>query len=99
MSSVGTTQNVGGATTSNSLVRTTFNGFQTGMDLGLFNVENTGYNLDFGVTGGQVLLQATELLSGTNTNDVTVPFVGIYGAITGHNFFADFQVRAKISTI
>jgi outer membrane autotransporter protein len=22
-----------------------------------------------------------------------VPFVGIYGAVTGHNFFADFQVR------
>ena len=93
VNSVGTTQNVGGATTANSLVRTQFDGFQTGMDLGLFNIENTGYNVHFGVTGGEVTLNATELQSGINTSQITVPYVGFYGAVTGHNFFADFQVR------
>ncbi len=93
VNAVGTTQNASGATNTNSLVRTSFNGFQTGVDLGLFNIENTGWNAHFGVTGGQVLLSANELQSGISTNEITVPFVGIYGAITGHNFFADFQVR------
>jgi outer membrane autotransporter protein len=96
VNSVGTTQNVGGATTTNSLVRTTFNGFQTGIDLGVFNIENSGYNVHFGVTAGQVLLSASELQSGISTNQVTVPFLGIYGAFTGHNFFADFQVREDL---
>lgn len=86
-------QNPNGTAYAPSKVRTNFNGFQTGVDLGVANVENTGWNTHLGVTAGQVLLNTNDLfLSGVNSAS-QVPFIGIYGAVTGHGFFADFQVR------
>jgi hypothetical protein len=86
-------QNPTGSAFAPSKVRTNFNGFQTGIDLGVANVENTGWNTHLGVTAGQVLLNTNDLLlSGVNSSS-QVPFIGIYGAVTGHGFFADFQVR------
>jgi hypothetical protein len=87
-------QNPGGGTAhAISDVRAKFSGFQTGLDLGLANIENSGWNTHLGVTAGQVVLGTSDL-SGLNiTSSVQVPFIGVYGALTGHNFFADFQVR------
>ncbi|WP_175492662.1 autotransporter domain-containing protein [Methylocapsa palsarum] len=86
-------QNPGGTAFAPSKVRTNFNGFQTGIDLGVANVENTGWNTHLGVTAGQVLLNTNDLLLGGVNSASQVPFIGIYGALTGHGFFADFQVR------
>jgi hypothetical protein len=86
-------QNPNGTAFAPSKVRTNFNGFQTGMDLGVANVENTGWNTHLGVTAGQVLLNTNDLLLAGVNSASQVPFIGIYGAVTGHGFFADFQVR------
>jgi len=86
-------QNPAGVANAASKVRAKFSGFQTGLDLGLANIENTGWNTHLGVTAGQVVLSTSELLGLDVTSSAQVPFIGFYGAVTGHNFFADFQVR------
>jgi autotransporter-associated beta strand protein len=86
-------QNPTGVAHAVSNVRAKFSGFQTGLDLGLANIENTGWNTHLGVTAGQVVLSTSDLMGQNLTSSVQVPFIGIYGALTGHNFFADFQVR------
>jgi hypothetical protein len=93
VSGVATAANPGGATLAPTKVRTDFNGFQTGIDLGVANVEGTGWNTHIGVTAGQVMLGVNDLVSTSVSSQTQVPFVGIYGALTGHNFFADLQVR------
>ena len=80
-------------TTAPSKVRTNFNGFQVGVDLGVANVENTGWNTHLGLTGGLVAFTTNDLLLSDVGSSNHVPFMGIYGAVNGHGFFADFQVR------
>lgn len=89
-------QNPTAFSTAPSKVRTNFNGFQTGIDLGVANIQGTGWNTHLGVTAGQVLLRTNDLLSTTICSDVQVPYFGIYGAVTGHNFFADILVRKDL---
>jgi hypothetical protein len=74
-------------------VRARFNGFQTGIDLGVANVEGTGWNTHLGVTAGEVNIFTNDLLGSSVNSQANVPYLGIYGAVTGHNFFADFLVR------
>ena len=74
-------------------MRATFNGFQTGVDLGVANIEGLGWNAHLGVTAGQVNIRTNDLLVSTISSQTQVPFLGVYGAVTGHNFFADFEVR------
>ncbi len=93
VSSVTSAQNPTGTATAAAKVRTNFNGFQTGIDLGVANVEGSGWNTHLGVTAGQVNLRTNDLLTTGISSQVQVPFVGLYAAITGHNFFADVQVR------
>jgi hypothetical protein len=95
--SVGTSaDNPMGTAQAQAKVHTTYNGFQTGVDLGLANIEGTGWNTHLGVTAGQVLLRTNDLIGLNISSAVSVPFIGIYGAVTGHNFFADFQVREDL---
>jgi hypothetical protein len=82
-----------------SKVRANFSGFQVGIDLGVANIENTGWNAHLGVTAGQVILNTNDLLGLNITSNSQVPFIGIYGAVTGHNFFADFQVRQDLYSL
>lgn len=91
--SVTSAQNPTGVGTEPSKVRATFNGFQTGVDLGLANIEGLGWNAHLGVTAGQVNIRTNDLLVTTINSQTQVPFLGVYGAVTGHNFFADFEVR------
>lgn len=77
-------------------VRARFSGFQTGVDLGVANIEGSGWNTHLGVTAGQVILRTNDLLGLNVTSAVQVPFFGIYGALTGHGFYADFQVREDL---
>jgi hypothetical protein len=91
--SVTSAQNSSGTATAPAKVRANFNGFQTGVDLGVANVEGTGWNTHLGVTAGQVNIRTSDLITTSTSSQAEVPYVGIYGALTGHNFFADFQVR------
>lgn len=74
-------------------VSTDFSGFQAGVDLGVANVQNTGWNTHIGITTGLVALGVNDLITTTISNQTKVTFVGLYAAITGHGFFADAQVR------
>ena len=82
-----------GVAYSQTKVRTQFSGFQTGIDLGVANVQGTGWNTHIGVTAGQVDLGTNDLNTTNVTSQVQIPFVGLYTAVTGHNFFADAQIR------
>ncbi|WP_174512998.1 autotransporter domain-containing protein [Methylocella tundrae] len=93
VSSLTSAQNPTGTASAPAKVRANFNGFQTGVDLGVANVEGSGWNTHLGVTAGQVNLRTNDLVTTNISSQVQVPFIGIYGAVTGHNFFADFQVR------
>jgi hypothetical protein len=72
---------------------TSFDGFQTGMDLGVANVQGTGVNTHIGVMAGQVNLSVNDLITTGISNQSKVTFVGVYGAVNGHGFFADAQIR------
>ncbi len=86
-------QNPTGTGIEPSKVRATFNGFQTGVDLGVANVAGFGWNTHLGVTAGEVNIRTNDLLTTTIGSQTQVPFLGVYGAVTGHNFFADAEVR------
>ncbi len=86
-------QNPTGTAFAQSKVRAAFNGYQTGVDLGVANVEGSGWNTHLGVTAGEVFIRTNDLLVTDIDSQSQVPFLGVYGAVTGHNFFADFEVR------
>ena len=89
--SVATTSEVSGS--SDLKTRTYFSGYQVGSDLGMFNIQNTGWNLHGGITGGEYVASTGELNFGDGSSRYTVPFLGLYAAATGHGFFADVLVR------
>lgn len=93
VSSTATAYNPSGAASSPAKVRADFDGFQTGVDLGVANIQGTGWNAHLGVTAGQVSLHTFDLIGVNSTSNVSVPFIGLYAAVTGHNFFADIQIR------
>lgn len=65
-------------------------GFQTGADISRLNVN--GFNIHGGVTMGYT--ESSVRSSGSSfRSDFQTPFVGVYGAVTKGNFFADGQVR------
>ncbi len=72
--------------------RLDYEGFQVGADIARFNVDRTGTNLHFGVTGGSIHATGGEV-GGLARGEGDVPFVGVYGAINGHGFFADILAR------
>lgn len=96
VSALTSAQNPTAVSTAPSKVRTNFNGFQTGLDLGVANIEGTGWNTHLGVTTGQVVLRTNDLLTTNISSDVQVPYLGLYAAVTGHNFFADILVREDL---
>lgn len=93
VSATTTAYNASGADSAPSKVRADFDGFQTGLDLGLANIEGSGWNTHLGVTAGMVNLRTNNLLASNISSAVQVPFMGLYAAVTGHNFFADVQIR------
>jgi hypothetical protein len=88
-----TPDGLGGDNTAHSLVRSQYSGVQAGFDAGVCNVQNSDYNAHLGITGGKADLTSNELDLASSTIGVQVPFVGLYGAVTGHGLHADFQVR------
>ena len=70
-----------------------FNGFQVGSDLGVLNIQNTGWNLRGGLTGGEYSASVDEANLNAANSSYFVPFLGLYAAATGHGFFADALLR------
>jgi fibronectin-binding autotransporter adhesin len=83
-------------------IKSHFSGYQVGSDLGMFNIQNSGWNLHAGITGGEYVAStsgsgfvASTPGSGFNAgwSSYNVPFLGVYAAATGHGFFADAVYR------
>ena len=72
--------------------RLDYAGFQVGADIAKFNLDRSGTNVHFGVTGGSIHGNGSEI-GGLARGEADVPFFGIYGAINGHGFFADVLAR------
>lgn len=83
----------GASTVARTKVETTFGGFQFGGDAGLFNIDNTGWNVHLGVTGGEVMATGTQKFGTTTTGNFNVPFIGLYTAFTNGPFFSDLSYR------
>ena len=93
ISSTGTETGLGGQLTANTRVRETFSGVQAGADSGWLNVGGSGANAHFGITGGQVEANATDLINAGNSVTFEVPFVGVYGVMTKGPLSADLSYR------
>jgi outer membrane autotransporter protein len=78
--------------TAASRVRTAFQGVQAGSDIGILNMDGTGWNGHVGVTGGEIDAKSNEQLR-TGSVKFRVPFVGLYGVVTKGGFFADTTIR------
>ena len=74
-------------------VDTGFSGMQVGIDAGVFNIDNTGWNLHLGLTGGEVFADGTQKIGTQTRANFNVPFIGIYMALTNGPFFSDLNYR------
>jgi hypothetical protein len=84
----------GGATVGQAFkVENSFAGMQVGIDTGVFNIDNTGWNLHLGITGGSVFADGTQKIGAQTTGVFDVPFIGVYGALTNGPFFSDLNYR------
>ncbi|MCX7324135.1 MAG: autotransporter outer membrane beta-barrel domain-containing protein [Hyphomicrobiales bacterium] len=98
----------GGGTAFSASSRTDarFSGGQGGVDLGICNVNNSGWNLHAGVMGGYVNSKASGISATPNPGgstlpalrtrtkvDMDVPFFGGYVFVTSGPFTAEFNVR------
>lgn len=64
-------------------------GFQTGADISRLNID--GFNIHTGVTMGYT--ESSVRSQGSFRGEFQTPFVGLYGAVTKDNAFADLQAR------
>ena len=74
-------------------VENSFAGLQVGIDTGVFNIDNTGWNLHLGITGGSVFADGTQKIGSPTRGVFDVPFIGVYGALTNGPFFSDLSYR------
>jgi hypothetical protein len=88
----------GASSVADSRSRIDFGGVQAGIDLGRFNLGASGTDLYIGLTGGVITARDSEL-DGPGQYDFTVPFVGVYAALTAGGFFIDAQVRGDFYTV
>ncbi len=65
--------------------RTDFNGFQLGLDMGLYNINGTGWTTNIGLHGGKV--EAQVRATGVAL-DLEQPFYGAYAAVRNSSGFA-----------
>jgi len=80
-----------------SRTRLEFAGFQVGADFARININNSGWTINLGATGGYVSSEGREreqsLFLTSARGRYEVPFFGLYATFIGGNFFADVQVR------
>jgi fibronectin-binding autotransporter adhesin len=82
-----------------------FSGFQVGTDFGVCNIQNTNWNLNFGLMGGLVSAKSTSNsrtpspitggadLTTATKSDVDVPFIGLYSFLTNGPFTFEVSLR------
>jgi fibronectin-binding autotransporter adhesin len=76
-----------------SRVSANYAGVQLGVDTGLFDIGGSGVSAILGVTGGQVNAEARDKKATLSKGTFKVPFVGLYGVVSGYGFTGDLQVR------
>ncbi|WP_157179400.1 autotransporter-associated beta strand repeat-containing protein [Phyllobacterium sp. YR531] len=76
-------------------IETSYYGYQVGLDGGIFNIQDTDANVNFGVTAGQIFGKSDQK-NYSNTTDFTSVFYGGYAAYTKGPFFFDVQVRNEL---
>ncbi|WP_175540676.1 autotransporter-associated beta strand repeat-containing protein [Phyllobacterium sp. OV277] len=76
-------------------IETSYYGYQVGLDSGFFNIQDTGSNVNFGITGGQIFGKSDQK-NFANTTDFSSVFYGAYAAYTKGPFFIDLQVRQEL---
>ncbi|UGX87678.1 hypothetical protein [Phyllobacterium meliloti] len=76
-------------------IETSYYGYQVGLDAGVFNIQDTGGNVNFGLTGGQIFGKSDQK-NFANTTDFNSVFYGAYTAYTKGPFFIDLQVRQEL---
>ena len=107
----------GFGTATNLQTTSHFSGTQVGSDLGMFNINGSGWNIHAGLTGGEywtssssnsfslfnpkLLTQFPEFgalasSTGSVTTNFSVPFLGVYGAVTGPGFLPGDGVFASV---
>lgn len=74
-------------------VKTTFDAYQVGIDSGLLNFGDSGWNGHVGFTLGGVQATANEQLGSGTQVKFDTPFVGFYGVFTSGRFFSDIDFR------
>lgn len=81
------TVNGGNAPTStNTRFSNSFGGIQGGLDEGLYNIQNSGINAHLGLMGGEAFGSSSDDQLAEVSTKANVPFVGVYGALTGGGF-------------
>jgi hypothetical protein len=102
--SVGDVVGGGAPFTNDSKSTSNFKGFQTGFDVGLCNINNSGWNIHLGIMGGLVDVTSKgnsrsptpiggiDAITRTQA-DASVPFIGAYTFVGNGAFTAEFNVR------
>jgi fibronectin-binding autotransporter adhesin len=98
-----TTYQFGASSFSNTNATTTFSGFQAGFDVGVYDIQGSGWNWNLGVFGGVAststyastyspVPNGATSITGTNIT-MSVPYVALYTFVSKKAFTAEVSVR------
>ena len=68
-------------------------GVQFGVDEGLYNINNSGWNAHLGITGGEAWGYSNDESAYDGSGSASMPFFGLYAALTGNGFSGTVQWR------
>ncbi len=100
-----TSDGFGGSAPTATGTKSEFTGFQAGADIGIYNIQATGWNFNFGVFGGvaETRSKSTSVTqnpgSGTGSSTVNtsikmnVPYVALYTFLSNGPFVAEVNIR------
>ncbi|MBC8129308.1 MAG: autotransporter domain-containing protein, partial [Rhizobiaceae bacterium] len=82
----------GSSDSSDAKIGLDYAGVQMGFDIGRFNINDSSWNVNVGVTGGYNAGNA-EQQGVANDTDFTTSFIGTYVTVSRESFFAEIQAR------
>ena len=83
----------GALTSTNSRFSSSTGGVQFGVDEGLYNINNSGWNAHLGITGGEAWGYSNDESAYDVSGSASMPFFGLYAALTGNGFSGTVQWR------
>lgn len=93
----------GQSTTSSTNGTTNYSGLQAGFDVGVYNIEGSGWNVNLGLFGGVANAGTSATtdsptpaganLTSTTQLSLSVPFVALYTVVSKESFTAEVNVR------